>query len=131
LGNVEIVVVDDGSTDRTGEKVAAYPFVKYIRHKRNLGKGAAVRTGIEQSRGRILVIQDADLEYLPDCLPTLVKPIIAGEMDIVYGSRLRRSRRDEFFSFYRKSLLSLMARFLYSEQATDIMTEEKRLEGRS
>jgi glycosyltransferase involved in cell wall biosynthesis len=126
LGKVEIIVVDDGSTDRTGEKVAAYPFVKYIRHERNMGKGAAVRTGIENSRGRILVIQDADLEYLPDCLPSLVKPITAWEMDIVYGSRFMNKPEGMSFShFVGNLLLSLVARFLYKERVTDIMTGQK------
>ena len=126
LGNVEIIVVDDGSTDRTGEKVAAFPFVKYIRHEHNMGKGAAIRTGIKNSRGKVLVIQDADLEYLPDCIPSLVKPIFAGSMDIVYGSRFKGDPDGMSFShFVGNSILSLVARFLYRVQITDIMTGQK------
>lgn len=126
LGNVEIIVVDDGSTDRTGEKVAAFPFVKYIRHEHNMGKGAAIRTGIKNSHGKVLVIQDADLEYLPDCIPSLVKPISAGEMDIVYGSRFKgRPDGMSFSHFVGNSLLSLVARFMYNVQITDIMTGQK------
>ncbi len=79
-----------------GEKVVAFPTVTYIRHKYNMGKGAALQTGINYSRGKILVIQDADLEYLPDIIPSLVKPISDGSMDIVYGSRF--SRRPEGMS---------------------------------
>src|SRR5208283_2021394 len=89
LGDVEVIVVDDGSTDSTGEKVAVFPFAKYIRHEHNMGKGAAIRTGIKNSRGKVVVIQDGDLEYLPDCIPALVKPISDGSTDIVYGSRFR------------------------------------------
>ncbi len=126
LGKVEVIVVDDGSTDRTGEKVAAFPWVKYIRHERNLGKGAAVRTGIENSHGRVLVIQDADLEYLPDCLPSLVKPISNGKMDVVYGYRFKNRPEGMSFShFVGNLLLSLAARLMYKAQITDIMTGQK------
>jgi glycosyltransferase involved in cell wall biosynthesis len=126
LGNVETIVVDDGSTDRTAEKVALYPSIRYIRHEHNLGKGAAIRTGIQNSHGQIIVIQDADLEYLPDCIPSLVKPISSGEMDIVYGSRFKdRPKGMSFSHFIGNLLLSLTARFLYNEQVTDIMTGQK------
>jgi glycosyltransferase involved in cell wall biosynthesis len=126
LGNVEIIVVDDGSTDRTGEKVAAFPFVKYIRHAYNMGKGAAIRTGIKNSHGKVLVIQDADLEYLPECIPSLVKPIFDGSVDIVYGSRFNcRPDGMSFSHFWGNSILSLVARFMYNVQITDIMTGQK------
>lgn len=126
LGNVEIIVVDDGSTDDTGEKVATFPSVKYIRHEHNMGKGAAIRTGIKNSRGNIVVIQDADLEYLPDCLPSLVKPISDGSMDIVYGTRFKSKPEGMSVShFWGNSILSLVARFMYNVQITDIMTGQK------
>ncbi len=126
LGDVEIIVVDDGSTDKTGEKVTAFPFVKYIRHEHNMGKGAAVRTGIKNSRGKILVIQDADLEYLPEYIPAMVKPIMDGSMDIVYGSRFKGKPDGMSIShFIGNSILSLVARCLYSVRITDIMTGQK------
>lgn len=126
MGNVEIIVVDDGSTDRTGEKVQAFPFVKYIRHQVNQGKGAAMRTGIKEANGKIIVIQDADLEYLPEYIPSLVQPIADGEMDIVYGSRFEGRPEGMTLSHYvGNSILSLVARFLYSVKITDIMTGQK------
>jgi glycosyltransferase involved in cell wall biosynthesis len=126
LGNVEIIVVDDGSTDHTGEKVAAFPFVKYVRHQINMGKGAAIRTGIKEARGKVLVIQDADLEYLPECIPSMVQPILEGSMDIVYGSRFKGKPEGMSFSHYvGNAILSMVARFLYNIKITDIMTGQK------
>jgi glycosyltransferase involved in cell wall biosynthesis len=79
-----------------------------------MGKGTAIRTGIKNSRGKILVIQDADLEYLPDCLPSLVKPISNGSVDIVYGSRFKSKPEGMSFShLVGNYMLSLAARFLY------------------
>jgi Glycosyltransferases involved in cell wall biogenesis len=126
MGNVEIIVVDDGSTDKTGQKVQAFPFVKYIRHPVNLGKGAAMRTGIKEAHGKIIVLQDADLEYLPEYIPSLVQPIADGYMDIVYGSRFEaRPQGMSLSHFVGNSILSLVARFLYSVKITDIMTGQK------
>lgn len=126
MGNVEIIVVDDGSTDKTSQKVKTFPFIKYIRHQINQGKGAAIRTGIEEARGKIIVIQDADLEYLPEYIPSIVKPIQENKMDIVYGSRFEgRPEGMSFSHFVGNSILSLVARFLYSVKITDIMTGQK------
>lgn len=86
----EIVIVDDGSLDGTAEiaeKLAERPLVRAILHECNRGKGAAVRTGLANSRGEIVVIQDADLEYDPLEIERLIQPILRDEADVVFGSR--------------------------------------------
>jgi glycosyltransferase involved in cell wall biosynthesis len=126
MGNVEIIVVDDGSIDKTGEKVKAFPFVKYLHHPTNLGKGAAIRTGLQSARGKVIVIQDADLEYLPESIPSIVEPIANGSVDIVYGSRFKGKPEGMTISHYiGNAVLSMVARFLYSVKITDIMTGQK------
>tara|TARA_B100000214_G_C23899328_1_gene595700 strand:- start:429 stop:1115 length:687 start_codon:yes stop_codon:yes gene_type:complete len=88
----EIIVVDDFSIDGTTELIKndiTNKVSKVIYHERNLGKGAAIRSGLSASTGEIIIIQDADLEYNPSDYPTLLKPIIDGKADVVYGSRFQ------------------------------------------
>jgi glycosyltransferase involved in cell wall biosynthesis len=86
----QVVVVDDGSQDGTAEtagKFTADPRLTLVRHPRNRGKGAALRTGLDALRSPVVVIQDADLEYDPAEYPSLLRPILEGRADVVYGVR--------------------------------------------
>lgn len=96
--NKEIIVIDDGSSDGThaviGQFIESHPKsgIRLLRHERNRGKGAAVRTGFEAARGDVFIIQDADLEYDPEDIRCVIKPIMAGESKVVYGSRIQREK---------------------------------------
>jgi dolichol-phosphate hexosyltransferase len=89
---VELVVVDDGSTDGTAAKVEALagtdPRVTVAHHGTNRGKGAAVRTAASHATGDYLLVYDADLEYPPEQIPKLLEPVLAGETEVVYGTRV-------------------------------------------
>ena len=97
----EIIVVDDHSSDHSYQLLQAEanddPTLSIIRHPRNMGKGAAVRTGLRQARGEIVVIQDADLEYNPQDYYELVRPIVEGRVDVVFGSRFLGSHTGMYF----------------------------------
>jgi glycosyltransferase involved in cell wall biosynthesis len=87
---MQIIVVDDGSNDGSGESLQKYQndhHVTLIRHPKNRGKGAAIRTAIEATQGDVVVIQDADSEYDPGDFRVMLQPLLAGEADVVYGTR--------------------------------------------
>jgi glycosyltransferase involved in cell wall biosynthesis len=131
----ELIVVDDGSSDDTAAVVeqVADGRVRLLRHERNRGKGAAVRTGIAASTGDIVVIQDADLEYDPRDLPRLLGPLLEGVADVVYGTRLRGGgepqRAHLFWHYAGNRLLSLLTNVLYNTTISDMEVGYKAFRG--
>ncbi len=127
LPDMEIIVVDDGSTDNTQQKVQSFSNVIYIRHAKNEGKGAALATGIKASSGEVIVVQDADLEYFPEKIPELVKPILAQEADVIYGTRVSKGIPEGMSSshYVGNRLLSLATTMMYGVKLTDVMTGYK------
>ena len=132
----EIIVVDDGSQDDTAqvvERVASeLPQVRLIRHDRNRGKGAAVRTAIAASRGEIVLVQDADLEYDPADIPRLIEPLQSGVADAVYGTRLRGGepqRAHLFWHYAGNRFLSLLTNVLFNTTISDMEVGYKAFRG--
>lgn len=127
----EILVVDDGSRDGTRELLKAIegkdPGVRILLHPKNQGKGAAVRTGIQQASGEVILIQDADLEYDPRDYPALLQPLAEGTADVVYGSRFLGSRGREalFWSRVANAFLTLATNLLYGNTLSDMETGYK------
>lgn len=122
----EIILVDDCSTDGTREKIESYG-TKYVTlfHSINRGKGASVTDGLKRSTGDIVLIQDADLEYDPEDYPELLKPILMGRADVVYGSRLVTSRphRVMFFWHYLGNMfLTFFSNMCTNLNLTDMET---------
>ncbi|MEW6094115.1 MAG: glycosyltransferase family 2 protein [Chloroflexota bacterium] len=126
----EILLVDDCSSDGTRDLLAALDGSRGIRvlfHTENQGKGAAVRTGLAATRGDVILIQDADLEYDPRDYPTLLKPIREGLADIVYGSRFLGGPRrvTMFWHMLANKLLTFATNLLYDTILSDMETGYK------
>ncbi|PYQ14545.1 MAG: glycosyl transferase [Acidobacteria bacterium] len=122
----EIVVVDDASTDGTAAALGRVsdPRVRVVRHPKNRGKGAALRTAFAEVTGEVVVIQDADLEYDPGDYPKLLEPIEAGLADVVYGSRFTgETHRVLFFWHYvGNRFLTTLSNMFTNLNLTDMET---------
>ncbi len=119
----EIIIVNDCSRDGSLRLIEAMPDVRCVSHAVNMGKGAAIRTGLKYITGDIVVIQDGDLEYNPEVFPELMKPIVDGEVDVVYGSRfLGRTEGMRFLNFVANKFLTILTNVLYGTQITDMET---------
>ncbi|MDP2728243.1 MAG: glycosyltransferase family 2 protein [Dehalococcoidia bacterium] len=126
----EIICVDDYSTDGTREILQElaqeYPDLKLLFHPKNMGKGAAVRTGLAQIEGDVAIVQDADLEYDPQDYVLLLRPILSGKTEVVYGSRfLGEHKAMYFWHSLGNNLLTLLTNILYDTTLTDMETGYK------
>ncbi len=127
----EMIVVNDCSTDDTEKKVkefqTQYPEleIRYIKHEKNKGKGAALRTGFQNANGDFVIVQDADLEYDPNEFNILVKPILDGFADVVYGSRFMGGRPHRILFFWHtigNKLLTFISNMFTNLNLTDMET---------
>jgi glycosyltransferase involved in cell wall biosynthesis len=122
----QMIVIDDGSTDETAKIVSDWASERddvLLLRQANRGKGAAIRAGIAQVSGEIVVIQDADMEYDPADVPTLIDPIVRGVADAVFGSRLSGGRPQRAYLFWHRvgnRILSLMTGILFNTTLTDM-----------
>jgi len=127
----EIIVVDDGSTDGTRHRLRRFggqARIKIIRLKKNMGKGAAIRSGLKEVTGDVVVIHDADLEYDPKEINLLLKPIVEGDADVVYGSRFMGDRPHRVLFFWHmlaNNFLTLVSNMCTNLNLTDMETGYK------
>jgi glycosyltransferase involved in cell wall biosynthesis len=133
---LEVIIVDDGSTDATGEVATEltnrHPQVRLEKLKDNSGKTAALRMGFKLTRGSVVIVQDADLEYDPEDIASVIQPILDGHADVVYGSRFlvrKAARVLYFYHFLANKLLTFLSNVVTNLNMTDIETGYKAFRG--
>ena len=129
---IEIIIVDDCSTDTTSDVLKnisqVYPDIKIIRHEHNSGKGSAIQSGIKLVTGNIVLIQDADLEYDPNDYHNLLQPFIEADADVVYGTRFKGGKyvRLHFFWHYlANKILTTITNIVTNLNMSDMETGYK------
>lgn len=123
----QIIVIDDGSTDGTRETIqglAGRAGIDIVLHAQNQGKGSAIQTGIRLAKGNVLIVQDADLEYDPNDILKVIKPIYDGESDVVYGSRYLANAHQDQSAFHRfgNACLTGFSNWMTRQRLTDMET---------
>ena len=128
----EIIVIDDGSTDKSVASIKKIKGIMLIELKKNIGKGWAVKQGILKSTGDLVIVQDADLEYDPNDYPTLIEPFMKNDADVVYGSRFISNRPHRvlyFWHYIGNIFLTTLSNMFTNLNLTDMETGYKIFKG--